>query len=137
MTHIRHPEARPRPLEPGEPRRATATDVGLARYRTYQVPKPAIAGFGCRSSSEASEARGQLRMTDQGPLCWLLLPVPDHDHLHHLVVDVGVRHRRALDEQPVALEADEARLLAADPGFVPGRFDLGDDLAIVDPIAAR
>src|SRR5882724_3472861 len=33
VTQIRHPEARPRPLEPGEPRRATATDVGLAGYR--------------------------------------------------------------------------------------------------------
>src|SRR5215510_12384679 len=66
-----------------------------------------------------------------------LLPVPDHDHLHHLVVDIGVRHRRALDEQPVALEADEARLLTADPGLVPGRFYLGDDPAVLDPVAAR
>ena len=38
-----------------------------------------------------------------------LLPVPDHDHLHHPAAHIGVRHRRALDEQPVALEADEAR----------------------------
>src|SRR5215475_1103175 len=66
-----------------------------------------------------------------------LLPVPHHDHLHHLVVDVGVRHRRALDEQPVALEADKACLLAADPGLVPGGLDLGDDLAVLNTITAR
>src|SRR5437870_1140079 len=44
----------------------------------------------------------------------LFLPVPDHDHLHDLVVDVGMRHRRAFDEQAVALETDETGLLAAD-----------------------
>src|SRR3954449_2246232 len=64
------------------------------------------------------------------------LPLPDHDDLHDLVVDVGVRHWRALDEQAVAFEADEPRLLAANPRFVPGGFDLGDDLAVLDPVAA-
>src|SRR5215470_9470614 len=47
-----------------------------------------------------------------------------------------MRHGRAFDEQAIALETDEARLLAADPGFVPGGLDLGDDLAVLDPVAA-
>src|SRR5579863_6438800 len=47
-----------------------------------------------------------------------------------------MRHRRALDIKFVAVEADIAHLLAADPGLVPGRFDLGDDLAAFNAIAA-
>jgi hypothetical protein len=37
-----------------------------------------------------------------------------------------MRHRRAFDEQPVALEPDGPHLLAADPCLVPGGLDLGD-----------
>ncbi len=47
-----------------------------------------------------------------------------------------MRHRRALDEQPVAFEADDPRLFATDPGFVPGSIDLGDDLAVLDAIVS-
>src|SRR5580700_10265646 len=82
-----------------------------------------------RTSAALSVSPDEAAMLD-------LLPLPHHDHPHRLVVDVGVRHRRALDVKPVALESDIAHLLAADPGFVPRRFDLGDDLAIVDAIAA-
>jgi propionyl-CoA carboxylase alpha chain len=35
---FRHPEARPRPLEPGEPRRATATDLGFTRDQRIECP---------------------------------------------------------------------------------------------------
>src|SRR6202011_3423623 len=66
----------------------------------------------------------------------LLLPLPDHDHAHHFVVPVGVRHGRALDEQAISFEADEAGLLAADPSLVPCRLDLGDHLTVLDPVAA-
>src|SRR5712671_3116138 len=48
-----------------------------------------------------------------------------------------MRHRRALDEEPVAFEADETSLFAADPGLVPGGFHLGDHLAVLDTVAAR
>src|SRR2546430_10921977 len=45
----------------GEPRRATATDVGLARYRTYQVPKSAIADFGTdRKSTRLNSSHSQI-----------------------------------------------------------------------------
>src|SRR4051812_46050343 len=47
-----------------------------------------------------------------------------------------MRHGRAFDEEPVALEPDEAGLLAADPAFVPGGIDLGDHLAVRNPVAA-
>src|SRR5262249_31391054 len=40
-------------------------------------------------------------------------------------------------QEVVGLEADETRLLAADPGLVPGDLDLGDDLAVLDAVAAR
>src|ERR1700688_803199 len=66
----------------------------------------------------------------------VLLPLPHHDDPHHLVVDVRVRHRRAFNIEPIAFEPDIAHLLAADPGFVPRRFDLGDDLAALDAIPA-
>src|SRR3954468_6671028 len=66
----------------------------------------------------------------------LLLAVPDHDHPHHPVVLVGMRHGWALDEEPVALEPDEAGLLAPDPAFVPGGIDLGDHLAVLNPVTA-
>src|ERR1700722_1574943 len=66
----------------------------------------------------------------------VLLALPHDDHPHRSVVDVGVRYRRALDVQPIAVEANIAYLLAADPGFVPCRFDFGDHLAILDAITA-
>src|ERR1700733_10679826 len=71
------------------------------------------------------------------PAGLIRLPLPHHDNAHRLVVDVRVRHRRALDEEPVAVETDGAHLLAADPGFVPGRLDLGDDLSALDAVATR
>src|SRR5580700_5678318 len=79
--------------------------------------------------------------TPRRPTAWrqralVLLPRPHHDHPHRLVVDVRVRHRRAFDVKPVVFEPDIAHLLAADPGFVPRRFDFGDDLAVFDAIAA-
>src|SRR5690242_14654801 len=100
-----------------------------ARHPRSSMPSTAS------SSSSISESS---RTPGSSSICNKLLrfPVPDHDHAHHPVVLVRVRHRRALDEQAVALEADEAGLLAADPGLVPGGFDLGDDLAALDPVAA-
>src|SRR5262245_7125686 len=67
----------------------------------------------------------------------LRFAVPDDDHSYHLAAHVGMRHGRALDEQAVALEADEAHLLAAHPGLVPGCLHLGDHFAAFDAIAAR
>src|SRR5258705_9788389 len=59
VTHIRHPEVRPRPLEPGEPRRATALFLAAS----------------CgRSSFEArAKRRGHLRMTGIGQCLRLLV----------------------------------------------------------------
>src|SRR5882724_3345575 len=74
-TLIRHPEVRPRPLEPGEPRRATATDLGFTRDRHINVPKSAIADLGAVHPSRAAHRSisgkpeivcGHLRMTDPG-----------------------------------------------------------------------
>src|SRR5438445_7501651 len=48
----------PRPLEPGEPRRATVTDLGFTRDRHINVPKSAIADLGCRSSFEGRTQPG-------------------------------------------------------------------------------
>src|SRR5262245_2228868 len=66
----------------------------------------------------------------------LLVALPGHDHAHDLAAHVRMRHRRALDVELVALEAQEAHLLAADPGLVPGDLDLGDHLVALDPVAA-
>src|ERR1700683_2667470 len=40
----------------------------------------------------------------------VLLPLPHHDHPHRLVVDVRVRHRRALDVEPGAPKTDICHL---------------------------
>ena len=61
----------------------------------------------------------------------------DDDHLHNLVVDIGMRHWRAFDEQAIAFETDGTDLLAADPRLVPRDLDPGDDFTAVDAIAAR
>src|SRR4029077_20094835 len=101
-----------------------------ARRRRSSTRSIAISS---RSIAESSPTRSSSSICNRD---LLLLPIPDHDHPHHLVVLVGMRHGRAFDEQPVALETDEAGLLAADPGLVPGGFHLGDDLAVLDAVAA-
>src|SRR5580765_5707367 len=113
--------------------------VPLLSTRSSRSGGTTCAGAGRLASTRLTAMRRERRimacLRDEDDAA-LGLPVPDHHHLHDLVVDVGMRHRRAFDEQAVALEADEAGPLAADPGLVPGGFDLRDHLAALDPVAA-
>ena len=47
----------------------------------------------------------------------------------------GMRHRRA-SMKSRSPSLDEAGLLAPDPAFVPGGIDLGDHLAVLNPVTA-
>src|ERR1700689_969211 len=93
----------------------------------FDFTKPRYADF-CESGQRAATEIATRRSID--------LPLPHHDDLHGLVGDVRMRHWRAFDVKSVAVEADVAHLLAADPALVPRRLDLGDDLAVFDPVAA-
>src|SRR5206468_4205151 len=75
-THTRHPEARPRPLEPGASK-GDGTDLGFTRDRHIKVPKSAIADLGGRSSFEGLTSFGHLRMTVVGRF---LLSLPPRSH---------------------------------------------------------
>src|SRR2546423_5036906 len=112
MTYIRHPEARPRPLEPGEPRRATATDLGFTRDRHIDVPKSAIADLGAiilrgprmrrKSRGESYDARapqddGDRLDADTRRGCGLARWRPPAHAPCTLPAGIRVHHRPALD----------------------------------------
>ena len=62
-----------------------------------------------------------------------LLPLPHHDHPHRLVVDVRVRHRRALDVKPVALE----RILRTCSPPTQASFHAASTLVMTWPFSTR
>src|SRR5579862_536276 len=105
-----------------------AASVSSTRSRA----NPAMARARLRSSETSGRSRDCIAAASLA-----LLSFPYHDDADRLVVDIRMRHGRALDVKAVALEADVTHLLAADPGLVPCRFDLGDDIAVLDAVAAR